>query len=105
MSAENEINDIMHPNLKGLTGLAECWINFAEAAEKAGKKGYRVKVARFVNELERIEIVAYENDLKLPEELKIKITDMIISHPDRDDIITDDINEYRGEQSLKRKSK
>ena len=102
MSAENKIKDALPPNLKGLTAMAECWINFVEKTEKAGNKGYRVKVARFVNELERIEIVAYENNLQLPEELKTKIADMIISHPDRDDIITADISESRNKQSLKR---
>jgi len=105
MTVENDTRNDNHMTLKGLTGLAECEIKFVDAAEKAGKEGYRPKVARLVNDLERISNVADENNLELSEDLEKIISDLIISHPDRNKIIWADIPDHRSDQSLNRKSR
>jgi hypothetical protein len=104
MAVENEQSNISRPTVKGLNGLAECEIKFIRSSEKSGKND-KPKVARLVNDLERITNLAEENNLKLSEELQIIISELMVTHPDRKKIISASIPENTAERSSDRKSR
>jgi hypothetical protein len=92
MNAENKDKTDFQPTLKGLTSLAECELKFIKIAENKDKIGNRLKIACLVNDLERIEKLAELNNITLNDRIVENIYREILKHPDRNEIIKNDVN-------------
>ena len=92
MAIEKEKRVYNHVSKKGLRSLAQLEIKWAERAEKNKDEGYKLKVARLVTDLDRILNVCSDNNIDLEDDVIHKIDKLIFSHPNRRNIIKENIH-------------